>query len=1492
MTENEKILAELLKGVHSWSELKPKFSKFNTSSTDITNKTTRAGKLFEYFTKLCFLYDREFAEEYNCKDIFLYEEIPPQIKEKLNLPNIEHGIDLLIIDNEEKVIAIQCKFKNDETVKLNWNSDKLGNFFGFARNADLHCVFSNSSDITQVAQNLTENFKFFSYSHLQNISPETFEKMRNSLIGNPIKEIKKPIPHDYQTDAIEAVVNHFKENERGQLILPCGAGKTFTSLWIKEKLQANNTLVLVPSLALLRQIKSNWNEAYNTKFIRLNVCSEKDIDSDLDNDIAITYSYEIIGNVTTDKNIVASFLQKPDDKVIFSTYQSLQVVVDALQILPDFQFNLIIADEAHKTAGFSDQNKFTLVHNNEKVRGLKRLYMTATPRIASPELKVKHSERIKFLKDMSNPKVYGNEAYRMTFGVAIEKDILVKYKIIAVGVSDTDLKKYIEQNIQLTKTENIKDYAHNYALNIVMEKYKANHALTFHSRIKLAEDFAKRHNKLVQDVFATSISGTQTTSQREMILKAFEKADKAVVSNAKCLTEGVDVPVIDIVYYSDPKNSKIDIVQSAGRALRKAKHRNKEMGFIVVPIFHKDRETVEDAIEKSDYKNLITVIRSLCDQDERLVSEINELAWSKQQNKRNATFELTFSDEQTDSVLQFEQIKEKLKNSLFNQVIETLKDSWEIHYKEVEEYSNKNGNSNIPARYKAVDGFGIGTWCVAQRVNYNKGLLSDQEIKKLQKLNFDFDPYKTLFEIDFQELLKFKDTHGHVDVPIMGNRLGRRVNKYRTYYRKEILNQEKIDRLTNIGFQFILKENISWGNRFEELKEYYETYKTKYVMSSINSALYSWDKRQRTENIKNKLDKEQVEKLNSIDFDWEIKSIRNKKDNWEDRFEIFKIYWIVTCSLPVFKSHPDYEYLNNFIKDISFDFRRNRLNDNRINKLKEIGFDFSLLNQTETKEAQWDIFYNKLKEIKEIQGDLNIFQTDENKDFNAWIRNQRRIKRNDKLTEEKILLLNEIDFSWSNKVFKEKVFKKKTLVNDVKWLEMYNALKVYFEINNSFIIPNNDKFKKLYSWTITQRIRKNNGKLSDNNIELLNELNFPWKGKTGRKEKREITNNKINHINKWNKKFEDLVSYYHRNKTFVLPEEEEFGILKRWCLTQRTKNNKNILSQERFIKLDDLGFPWKEKSGRKKTKEPIKKTHFNDQWEIMYNQLFEFYNGNKHFKIPLTVENKKLILWLKTQRYFFKNEQLSSDRVIKLNTINFPWVSSGKEFINPVNQRDDSNWLKMFDQLFSFIIKHNHTVIPRGNIETKSLALWLMKQRQSYRDGKLSNEQIEKLKRINVDLAYNRKQGFENIWIGHYENLVKFKDLNGHCNPSAMKQNEKSLGTWVLLQRMNRKKNILESFKIDLLNKINFVWDTEMFNKNLTQNDNIWLEKYAKLLEFQKIHNSTIVPQLNNEIGRWVNDQRVNFKRDKLSEFRIGKLNDIGFVWDVKNPDRSDIHNR
>jgi superfamily II DNA or RNA helicase len=1383
MTESEKILAGILQGVHSWTDLKPKLSEYNTSATDTTAKTTRAGKLFEYFTKLCFLHDSEFAAEYDCKDVYLYEEIPNDLKQKLNLPTVEHGIDLLIVDRDEKVIAIQCKFKNDETVKLNWNADKLGNFFGFARNADLHCVFSNSSDITQVAQNLTDNFKFFSYSHLQNISAATFEKMRNALIGEPIKEIKKPTPHDYQQDAIEAVVNHFKDNERGQLILPCGAGKTLTSLWIKEKLQATNTLVLVPSLALLRQIKSNWNEAYNTKFIRLNVCSEKDIDADIDNDIAVIHTYEIPGNVTSDKNLVASFLQRPENKVVFSTYQSLQVVVDALQVVPDFQFDLIIADEAHKTAGFEDLNKFTLVHNKEKVRGVKRLYMTATPRIASPELKAKHTGRITFLKDMSNPKVYGKEAYRMTFGTAITKKILVNYKIIAVGVSDSDLKKYIERNIQLTKSESITDYAHNYALNIVMEKYKAFHALTFHSRIKNAVAFATRHNRLVPNAISTSISGTQTTSEREIILKAFEQADKAVVSNAKCLTEGVDVPVIDVVYYSDPKNSKIDIVQSAGRALRKAKHRNKEMGFIVVPIFHKDRETVEDAIEKSDYKNLITVIRSLCDQDERLVTEINELAWEKENRKQKATIEFTFSDDQTERVIQFEQIQEKLKNALFNQVIETLKDSWEIHYKEVEQYFKANGNSNIPARYKLKNGFGLGTWCVSQRVNFNKGLLSDSEIKKLEKVNFDFDPDKSLFESDYKLLLEYKAIHGHVNVPTMGNTLGRKVNRLRINYRKGLLNPERVQQLLAIGFQFSFEESKSWEERFEELKEYYETHNTKQVSSAINLALYSWERRQREANSKNKLDKELVQKLNSINFDWSYSNDKKVTLSWQKKYELLSEYFPTYNSVKISKDHPQYEILKQFVKELKYSNSRNRLNETKLKLLADIGIK---LENTKREFFDWDVMTNRLIQYNQTNGNFFVKKIID-KDLFNWLNRVRLKYRENQLDDLQINSILKTGYVFNT--YKRVEHEKEIGAQEKNWLQNYNLLKELIQNGNSFssIAEINPI---LNGWMQNQRFIHSRNKLKPHRKELLDEINFPFEKGGGK-----------------------------------------------WKGTR--------------------------KSGRVKSEiTPL-------DWKLNYNQLLLFKKNHSHLDVPS--KEKDLYRWMQIQRQSFREDILNDEQLKLLKDIEFPF-SINKEI------QLENNWNSQYEDLKKLFKEQGNNEIKRNHPLYKFAA----SQRTAFKKNKITPVRLDKLKAIDFNFETNRYERFDLAWMNRYEELKKYSIANNNCNPSAKTGNYKSLGTWVLGQRMEKKQNKLDDFKIALLNELGFKWSEDIINEGSKPDDLKWLKKYDILLKFKETNGTTIVPQHNKEIGRWVNDQRVNFKRKKLSEFRINKLKEIDFVWDVK----------
>lgn len=1280
MTENEQILSGLLRDAHSWTDLKPLLSKYNTAETETNKKNTKAGKLFELFAKLCFEHDLNFKEEYNIKKAFLYEELPDALKQKLRIGNIEHGIDLILISNDDETIAVQCKFKNNEEVKLNWNAEKLGNFFGFARNANYHIVLSNSSDITDVAKNLTTDFKFLGYSYLKDISPETFQSIRLSLTNTIEPPIEKPKPRKYQEEAITAVVNHFKENERGQLILPCGAGKTLTALWIKEELQATNTLVLVPSLALLRQIKKEWNKSFNDQFIRLNVCSEKDIDSDknIENDSLIVHTYEIPGNVTSDKKVIANFLKQPNTKVVFSTYQSLQAVVDAMELVPDFQFDLILADEAHKTAGFEDQNKFTLVHNPDKVRSARRLYMTATPRIASAELKKHHKERLMYLKDMSNPKVFGKEAYRMTFGTAIDKKILVNYKIVAVGVSDSDLKKYIDKNIVLTKTERIIDYANNYALNIAMEKYKAYHALTFHSRVELAEKFAERHPKLISNIQAYSISGKQTTSEREKILDTFKAQARAVVSNARCLTEGVDVPVIDMVYYGDPKNSKIDIVQSAGRALRTGKIIqngviiDKEWGFIVVPIFHKDKQTVEEAIDKSQYKNLITVIRSLCDQDERLEAEINELAWEKENKPPKGTIEFTFSDDETDKVLQFEQIQEKLKKALFNQIIDNLKDPWEIHYKQLEDYFNEHGHSYIQAREKHK-GFALGTWAVGQRVEYRNNRLSEREIKLLAKLNFDYDP-KNFFREFIVELKKFHAKYGHVKVVTQSKtypKLGGTVNKVRGIY-----TNGKSDKHGNI-----------------------------------------------IDKTRGTLLKSEIDELNKLGFIWDA-----SRGDWDKQFAKLKTYFKKNGHSNVLQAEDPslYQWCYKYRK------RENKITAEEREKFDSVNFHFGFIKKDKTKK-------------KALERLLNPKRNNHNK----------------------------------------------------RWDEMFQLLKSFEEINNHFQVPKTtNEQKQLSLWVITQRTTHKKGKLSSERVDKLNSIDFPWEIGSGRRAK--------------------------------------------------TKAGK-ILSN-------------------------------SAQWMEQYKELLLYKTIHDNISVPSS--NRSLYRWMVVQRKSFRDKLLSDEQIKLLGKLGFNFETNKEDSLGRI-------WNERFEELKKYFEEQGTSTVPRNH----SLYPFTASQRSRFKKKKLSKAQIDKLLSINFNFLLTRHDGYDKIWMKRYGDLVAFKNEYGHCNPSGKRKESKSLAQWVFWQRMEKKKNILKDFKIELLNKIGFSWKGEQSKSIYGLKNEQWLKKYQLLIEYKKQHNTTNVPQFHKELGRWVNDQRVHYNKGKLIKDRIDKLNTISFEWEVKNAKSEKLFN-
>ena len=767
IVENQ-ILIELLSEVDNWSDLKVKLEKFNTAETETTTKKTQAGKIFEVFTKYYLQTDPKKTELY--KKVWLYDEISIDIKETLRLPSIDHGIDILLQDFDNNFHAVQCKFKNDESKSLSWSGDKIANVFALGTNCHKIIVFTNASDTTSVAKAFEEKFEQIAFDELNSIEPEIFNSIYDLARGNHPKELIKHTPREHQKNAIEKVVIHFANNNRGQLILPCGAGKTVTSLWIKEEIKSKTTLVLVPSLALLKQIKNDWARHKSFLYSYLCVCSEKDIDNDQEDSVRL-HTYEIGGPVTTVSENVKVFLLKEGEKVIYSTYQSIEVIINAVKTINDFSFDLVVCDEAHRTAGSKDKNTFTLVHFDKNLPAKKRLYMTATPKIVSKKLKRKLGEDYELFCDMSNPEIFGEEAYHMTFGEAIDKKILVDYKIIGIGVTDKQIKQQIEERRYLGNYT-ADELANNYALDLVMTNYQAFHSISFHSKVLLAQNFSKRHKDFFENVYSKSVDGNQTTALRSKILHEFKESPKGLVSNARCLTEGVDVPSIDLIYFCDPKSSVVDIVQASGRALRLDPSGKKEWGYIVVPIFHHEDQDVELEIKKKPiFQHLIQVIRSLCDHDERLRAEINEIAYKRGKNE-NSRIKLDFSGSTIENIIKLEGIEEKVRDVLFDEIIEKTSSNWELRFQHLKEYIEKNGHSTISK--KDSDNSDLYYWVTSLRKTYYEGRIEYAKKKRLNEIKFDWkgELRREIYDLAenwkqiYSKLEAYFKQNGNSDIPV------------------------------------------------------------------------------------------------------------------------------------------------------------------------------------------------------------------------------------------------------------------------------------------------------------------------------------------------------------------------------------------------------------------------------------------------------------------------------------------------------------------------------------------------------------------------------------------------------------------------------------------------------------------------------------------------------------------------------------------------------
>lgn len=616
------------KKISSWRELESLISSLETNKAK--------GDAFEYFAYAYFSIN---SHLYNVKNVFMQRDIPSTLRNKYKLEITDNGVDGVIETEDNKIIAYQVKFRSDNSYA---DYSELATFWAESEYCESRCIFSNSFDLPKQTEKKKNQFSILLDS-LLSLKNDFFDSLYEFYISGKIRPISKFKPKDHQAKIISDVIQGFKTYDRGKVISACGTGKTLTSLWIKEELKANTTLFIVPSLALIKQSLNQWVLHSNQYFKYLCVCSDITVNDEIDEETITERTSMFSFPVTTSPTEITSFLKEGGHKVVFSTYHSLDSIVQAMTNLPDFSFDLAIFDEAHRTAGSRDSSMFTLGMNNQFIPIKKRLFMTATERVVSPRLRKALIDTEYEVFSMDDPDKYGPIFSYLSFGKAIEKGIISDYKILLSAVTVEDVYESINKNHYVSIDSSGVTTSENLLKQVVMSKaissFNIKKIVSYHRSVEASKSYiyggknSYSLDLIVQNfvnldghkTFYSHIDGTMNSAVRSGIFENFTKSDIAVMSNAKCLTEGVDLPIIDAVMFSDPKKSVIDIIQAIGRALRISKDKENMFSYIILPIVLPNANSSFSEIPNENFETLHNVVQALRDQDERLADQIDLL---------------------------------------------------------------------------------------------------------------------------------------------------------------------------------------------------------------------------------------------------------------------------------------------------------------------------------------------------------------------------------------------------------------------------------------------------------------------------------------------------------------------------------------------------------------------------------------------------------------------------------------------------------------------------------------------------------------------------------------------------------------------------------------------------------------------------------------------------------------------------------------------------
>lgn len=726
---------------------------------------TEKGRAFEELTRLYLKTDPVFSTK--IEEVWHHSDVPQSIIDDLRLQKPEIGVDLIAQVKDGTFWAIQCKFHQDRTKNVSY--EELSTFFSITERDQTfpklsHRLVCTSADGVSHRVGKAHPYKLgyltsFGFSSLGRKEFDVFRKALDGHISHP----EPYTPRAHQRRAIGRAKSYFAdyENSRGKIIHPCGSGKSLTGYWVAQSLNANTILIAVPSIALVRQTLNVWTREAVANGLNMDwiaVCSDEEVSKSTDPAI---HAADLGIEVDTDPEVVAEFLSRSFDgiKVLITTYQSGHAASEGAK-KAGIGFDLGIYDEAHKTVGRRDKTFAYLLHD-ENIEVRKRVFMTATER----EFKGNSDD----ILSMDDEDVYGSVIDHLSFKGALEQDppILSDYKIVTTIFTKGEIEGLIERG-QIVKSDgqswSLESDAQTLASLITISKLiserQIKHIVSFHSSIARSKEFMELNAKAAEvgenfvKLTAFHVSGKDSIGRRAAQLERFVEAEPSLMTNARCLNEGVDVPAIDAVLFADPKQSKVDIVQAAGRALRKFK--GKELGYIVIPV------VIEDANGSqvdSAFNQIINVVAALGMSDERIIEEFRLLISGKQ--RRGNFIEIEAPTDMT--AIDFQDFLSNIQIRVWDRLSFAKSVVGESEFARWMKKSTSLSEKSIKNYTNAVRK--ISNDLVRKKLAYSslEEILVSEDLDRLKKEYFDIPEYKELdvrgkgmYSAGFNKLVEFQ----------------------------------------------------------------------------------------------------------------------------------------------------------------------------------------------------------------------------------------------------------------------------------------------------------------------------------------------------------------------------------------------------------------------------------------------------------------------------------------------------------------------------------------------------------------------------------------------------------------------------------------------------------------------------------------------------------------------------------------------------------------